>query len=113
MSSGFPSAAALASARQRHEDALAAAYPGTVILSGSGYAAAINVGPVEWLPVEGGQARGQRVTVRILKSLLATAPAKDVMVSVNGVQFQISTVGGRNAFDKAWVISAVRWEGKP
>ena len=111
MSLSFPSAAALAAARQRHQGALAAVYGGTVVIGGTSYAAAVDCGPVEWIETPGGSRRGQRAVCRIAKSDLATAPAKDASLTTSGVVYQVQSIGGRNARDVAWVVHCVRWEG--
>lgn len=73
------------------------------------YEAAAELGPMEWLPTDGGTARGQRLTARVLKTLLATPPAQKTLVIHEGVEFKMSEIGGRNAGDVAWVLRCVRW----
>lgn len=73
------------------------------------HACAAELGPVEWLPVEGGTARGQRLTASIFKTVLKTPPGQKTLVHHEGVEFKVSEIGGRNATDVAWVLKCVRW----
>lgn len=105
----FPPVSAFTAARTRHQEALQAQRPSGVTISGKFYAGAAELGPLEWMPTDGGTARGQRLTAHVLKSRLATPPGQKTLVTHEGVEFKVSEIGGRNATDVAWVLRCVRW----
>lgn len=107
--SSFPPPSAFKAAHALHEAALRAQRPSEVMIGSKRYAAAAELGPVEFLPTDGGSARGQRLTARVMKSALATPPAQKTLLIHDGVEFKVSEIGGRNASNVAWVIRAVRW----
>lgn len=83
---------------------------GQVTIAGREYAAAIHLGPVEFLPQpDGGTARGQRLRADIFKTKLTTPPVQKTAISHEGVEFKVAEVGGRNTGDVAWVIRGIRW----
>lgn len=105
----LPSPAAKRKALLMHEAALHNDEPGTITISGARYAAAVDLGQVEFLPVDGGSKRGQRLTAHVLKSRLDAAPGQKTLVTHGGVEFKLQECGGRNATDVAWVLRCVRW----
>ena len=49
------------------------------------------------------------MVARILKSAMDSPPAQKALVTHDGVQFKVSSIGGDNATDVAWVLRCVRW----
>ncbi len=107
--SSSPPPAAYRAARLLHQQSLTAQRPSSVLIGGTSRDAAVELGPVEFITTDSGLARGQRITARVLKSVLATPPAQKSLVYHDGVEFKVSEVGGRNANDVAWVIRGSRF----
>ena len=105
----FPSATAKRKALLRHEARLHHDKPGVVTISGKRYTGRVDRDPRDWLPSDGGATRGQRMVARILKSAMDSPPAQKALVTHDGVQFKVSSIGGDNATDVAWVLRCVRW----
>lgn len=92
-----------------HHAALSADRGSDLTIGGKRYAAAVELGSVQFMPTDGGSARGQPLTARVLKSLLKSPPAQKSLVTHDGVEFKVQEIGGRNATDVAWVLRCVRW----
>jgi hypothetical protein len=80
-----------------------------VTIGGKFYKCAVERNPRDWLPTDGGTTRGQRIRVDIFKSVLPSPPAQKTLVTHEGVDFKVSSIGGDNATDVAWVLRCVRW----
>lgn len=105
----LPPASAYRRARQLHQAALEAQRPSGITINGVFYACAVELGAVEWIPTNGGSARGQKLRADILKTTLATPPSQKTVVTHEQVDFKVQDIGGQNAGDVSWVIHAVRW----
>jgi hypothetical protein len=105
----LPPALAFHTARQLHQAALVAQRPSGLKIGGVLYECAVERGPVEFIPLDGGSARGQRLRAHVLKSKLPTAPNQKSLVTHNDVEFKVQDIGGQNATDVAWIIRCVRW----
>lgn len=105
----FPPPSAIKSARTLHQQALQSQRPSGVTISGKFHAGAVELGALEWIPTDGGTARGQRMTAHIFKTRLVTPPGQKTLIYHDGVEFKIQEIGGRNANDVAWVLRCVRW----
>jgi hypothetical protein len=55
-----------------------------------------------------GFAHVQRLTVKIRKSLLTTAPARGTILTAFDLSFSIESIAGQNITDPAWVIESTR-----
>jgi len=88
---------------------LQAQRPAVITIGTALFHCAAELGPVEFLPTDGGSARGQRLTAHILKSKLAASPKQKTIVTHNGVSFKVVETGGQNATDVSWIVRCVRW----
>jgi hypothetical protein len=105
----LPPASAYRTALQLHQLGLESQRPSGLKIGGFFYAGAVTLGPVEFIALDGGSARGQRLTAYIAKSSLPTAPGQKSLVTHNDVEFKVQEIGGQNATDVAWIIRCVRW----
>ena len=104
----FPTPAALAAHRQLHHSARVGTRPGTVKIAGVVYAAEIYIGPAEHEPQPDGSGTiyVQRMTARILKADLITAPPRQTVLLVDSLRFESGKVEGHA--EPAWIIHAHR-----
>lgn len=81
-------------------------WPATVRIGSADYAAECPRPAKEKVGLKPGyeEVEDSRV-VRVRKALLATAPAMNSFVTMDGAQWQIRAVGGENANDAQWVLS--------
>jgi hypothetical protein len=105
----MPSPSVRRDSRLRHQSALQSDRPSGLKIGGVLYECAVELGPQEFIPVDGGSARGQRLRAHVLKSKLPTAPGQKSLVTHNDVEFKVQEIGGQNATDVAWIIRCVRW----
>lgn len=86
-----------------------ALWPATVTIASVEYAAECPRPPKEKAALaEGyGEIPDTRV-VRIRKTLLATAPALNSFLTMDGLQWQIRTLGGENLSSPVWVLGLER-----
>lgn len=105
----LPPASAYRTALQLHQLGLESQRPSGLKIGGFFYSCAVELGPVEFIPIDGGSARGQRLRAHVLKSKLPTAPGQKSLVTHNDVEFRVQEIGGQNATDVAWIIRCVRW----
>ncbi|HBJ85428.1 MAG TPA: hypothetical protein DDZ88_16435 [Verrucomicrobiales bacterium] len=84
--------------------------PGTIVISGTSYLAAVHLGKVEYRmeTASGLWKRLQPLTATVRKTLLATAPEKQSIITFGGLKFQIDDVAGHNANDLVWTLKAER-----
>jgi hypothetical protein len=104
------SPAAVAAARKRHQAAHQSLRSGTITISGTSYVAAVVLGSVRDVPSEDGSGweKLQVLTVRLLKTALATAPGKRTVITYAGSDYLISAIGGHSANEPSWRIQADR-----
>lgn len=110
--SAFPSAAAAAAFDSLAQDAdEGGENAGEVRISGQIYRAGVVLGEIHHVPSQdgGGMLRRQLAHVTVRKTLLPSPPAKDALVTVNGIEFKIDYVDGQNSTDAAWTLQAVRF----
>lgn len=102
--------AAVAAARKRHQAAHQSLRSGSVSISGSTYAAAVVLGPVQNVPNEEGSGweKLQILTVRVLKTVLSTAPGKRTVVTYGGTDYLVTSIGGNSPNEPSWRIQAER-----
>jgi hypothetical protein len=105
----IPSAAAFKKLGMLHQLALQAATPAEITIAGVKILCSGDLGPVEFIPTDGGSARGQRLVLDVAKSVLATPPRQKTLVTHDGVEFKVTEVSGGNAHDVAWHIECLRW----
>lgn len=89
--------------------------PGSVTIAGAIYAAEVYVGPVEAeMNLEGaGAILVQRMTARLLKSVLAVAPVRQTVIIAQSLRFEVGKVEGQTDSEPAWIIHASRLPKKP
>jgi hypothetical protein len=102
--------AAVQAACQRHQTITEALHPGSITLAGKNYTAAISLGTIQQVPQEDGSGwdKLQTLTVQVRKALLPTAPGKRTVITHNGVDYLVTTIGGQSAQEPAWRIQAER-----
>ena len=84
--------------------------PGVIVIASVDYACSAYLSPVQYKMDETTSLwkRWQTLTATVLKSLLATAPAKKSVITFNGADYQIDDVGGQNSTELVWVLKAER-----
>ncbi len=104
-------AAATTEAKQWRQDALEDANPQVVTIGGASLECEAHLSALEWQPRSdgGGMVRIQRLYVNLAKAKLPARPAKETVITHDGVEFKLSEIGGDNATDVAWHITAVRF----
>lgn len=102
--------AAVQKARQRTQTAREVVRPGKVMIAAKEYAAAVEILAAQ--PEQRSDGEGtvvaQRAVVRIRKTLLATAPARGVVIIIGDLSFTVDSTGGQNPSDISWVLHLVR-----
>lgn len=111
----FPSPVTLTAHRRLHHTARVGMRPGSVIIAGVTYAAEVYVGPVEseLHPEGAGTLLVQRIVARVLKTVLAAAPARQTVLMTQGLRFEVGKIEGQTAAEPAWVIHASRLPKTP
>jgi hypothetical protein len=81
-----------------------ALWPATVTIAAVDYAGerVTPAGRGQFMP--GYESDTTECVIRIRKTLLATAPARDSFLTVSGTDWQIREIGGDNACDACWVL---------
>jgi hypothetical protein len=101
---------ALAAARQRAQAAIELDYGSTVTIGGTDYACAVMLDALQ--PVMNDQGlweNRQVIHISILKTLLVTPPGKRAELIHAGITYKVDEeVGGYNAVDVAWQLTAHR-----
>ena len=102
----FPPAASVRSSLKRGQDARDAHAAGEVIIAGRSYACELHVGPLrpETEADSGSVMLVQRGRAVISKTLLAQPPARDTIIKIKQVDYNIEDVGGHDAHEPSWVI---------
>lgn len=104
-----PPLSAITAARRRQQDSLAESSPGTVTIAGTPYEGAqVSVTPGELISGDGGTRDAEQLTVRLSKTLLATAPSRKTQITYNEVVWTIRNVSGQESWAQEWVIRAQR-----
>ncbi len=106
----FPPPGVLKAHRQLHHDSRVGTRPGKITLGGVDYAAEIYLGPIEYEQLTEGQGMKlvQRMTARVLKTLLTTAPPRQTAIIADGNRFDSGKVEGQLRAEPAWIIHAHR-----
>lgn len=102
----FPPRSAIVASLGRGQDARDAHAAGKVVLAGVEYACEVHLGPLK--PEEeaggGGVFMVQRGRAVIRKTALQHPPARDSVIRVNDVEYQVEDVGGHDGHEPSWVI---------
>ena len=106
---------AIIAERTRGQDARDAHYLGSVKIGTTTYAceAFIAGRKIEQHADGSGFADVQRITVKIRKTQLKTAPPRDTVLTIDGTQFSLDHVDGQSAHEPAWVIHALNLPPAP
>lgn len=106
----FPPPSALTAHRELHHSARIATRPGVLVIAGISYAAEIYIGPVEYetSPDGSGALLVQRMTARVLKTALTTAPARQTVITAQSLRFESGKVEGQLTTEPAWLIHGIR-----
>lgn len=106
----FPPPAALRAHRKLHHDARLGTRPGKVKIGNQSYDAEIYIAAAEYEPQPDGSGTiyVQRMTARILKTALHTAPPRQTVLTVDGIRFESGKVEGQMPVETAWIIHAHR-----
>lgn len=101
--------------KQRGESARQAHHGGDVTIAGVKYAAAVNLEPLRHVQNDAGLwEQKQTIRVVILKSLLATHPAKKTQLVHEKVTYRVDgDIAGGSDHEPAWVIHASRKLASP
>lgn len=110
----FASLTTLRAARQRSVEVNAAHYAGRITLAGRTYPCSLDLGAVEpsFDAHSGSAFLAQRGTAHVEKTRLATAPARDTVLVVNGVEFKVESVTAA-LHEPVWVIKFYRLPPAP
>lgn len=102
--------AAVQAAKKRHQQSLETLHAGTITIAGASYAAAVILGRVQHRMdgTSGLWRQVQPLTVTVLKTRLATAPAKKSVITFGAFDYQVDEVAGHNAQDVFWTLKAER-----
>ena len=111
----FAPRTAIIAERTRGQDARDAHYVGSVKIGTTTYACELFVAgnKIEQHADGSGFAHVQRITAKIRKTLLKTAPPRDTVLVIDGSQFTLDHVDGQSAHEPAWVIHAMRLPPAP
>lgn len=94
----------------RGQDARDAHYVGRVKIGNVTYACEVFIGgdKIEQHADGSGFAHVQRITCKIRKELLKTAPPRGTALLIDGTKFTLEDVAGQSAHEPAWIIHAYR-----
>lgn len=106
-----PPASEIKAARQRLYAGAVGYRPGTVILSGTPYPAAVSIGRETFGLTDRGQQPIQNVQAIISKEELAVAPKQGASLKVGALSFKVVEVDGHNAGDEGWHLTGQRTPG--
>jgi hypothetical protein len=81
-----------------------ALWPITVTIAAVNYAAAAPKPKPRATLEEGYESESMTHTIRIRKSILATAPARDTFLTWNSIEWKIRAIGGQDAANAEWVL---------
>lgn len=100
----------LLKARQRAQAAIERDYGGSVSIGGTPYSGAVSLDPVTRVQNDTGNWESrQTIHVAVLKTRMPTPPARRAVLIHAGVSYDINgEIGGQNAVDVAWLITASR-----
>lgn len=106
----FASRSAIVAAKTRGQDARDAQFIGSVTIAGRIYSCELHTGntKLEQSADGSGFAYVQRVTVKIRKVQMLTAPPRDTAITIGSDLFTIAGVAGQSGHEPAWVIEAMR-----
>lgn len=113
--SAFAPASAVLARRIQTQQALQTHYAGTITINEVDYACQVHVGSVEYeqLPEGEGAKLIQRFVCTVLKTVLATVPARGTVLLHGGQRFQVGKTEGRSGAEPAWVVHAHRLPKEP
>lgn len=106
----FPLPSALLAHRLLHHLARVGTRPGTVTIGTVVYPAEIYIGPAEYEPQPDGSGTiyVQRMTARVLKTELRTAPPRQTVLVAESLRFESGKVEGQLTIEPAWIIHGLR-----
>ncbi len=100
----------LLKARQRAQTAMERDYGGSFSIGGTTYTGAVHLDPVNRVMNDSGNWESrQTIHVSVLKTQMPTPPARRTVLIHANVSYDINgEIGGQNAVDVAWLITASR-----
>jgi len=102
--------AALLKARQRAQTALERDYGGSFSIGGTTYTGAVSLDSINRVLNDSGNWESrQTIHVSVLKTRMPTPPARLAELVHSSISFKVDgEIGGQNALDVAWLITASR-----
>jgi hypothetical protein len=100
----------LRKARQRAQTAIERDYGGSFTIGGTTYTGAVSLDPVTRVQNDTGNWESrQTIHASILKAQMPTPPARLALLAHGGISYKVDgEIGGQNAVDVAWLITASR-----
>ncbi|MDP1587073.1 MAG: hypothetical protein Q8M07_04990 [Prosthecobacter sp.] len=100
----------LLKARRRAQTAIERDYGGTITIGGMSYSGAVHLDPVLRVMNDSGNWESrQTLHASILKAQMPTPPARLAVLAHGGISYKVDgEIGGQNAVDVAWLITASR-----
>ncbi len=101
---------ALVKARQRAQTAMERDYGGSFTLGGTSYTGAVHLDPINRVINDSGNWESrQTLHASVLKTQMPTPPERNAIILHAGVSYRVhGEIGGQNAVDVAWQITASR-----
>lgn len=105
----FAPRATVLAEKQRGANARQAHYAGALTLAGTTYACMLHIGPVEPSldSATGNAFLAQRGEAQVLKTLLTTAPKRDAVLTISGLEYLVESASA-SLHSPVWVVKFYR-----